>query len=231
MQHGLLRNRQAISIEKFDGGLWSVMQSRTCALVPKIPLVPTLQSYIDMRIKVAGPTVPVFCQWKIFPEKVGNWQYRWRAWCFERQSVTPNHRHTAQSVSLFCAHSQTCTCAVQWGETRLPSEAMITSIHCPAVHCNTMCREEWQGFVYVPSSLTHPQIASSDRGTVGQPKRTSSLMFWERACMISPFFRRAGCTTARSAEGNICLLGSPSIWLEPGAYPLSTVSATRMTTH
>lgn len=44
-----------------------------------------------------------------------------------------------------------------------------------------------------------------------------------------PLFRRAGCTTTRSAEGNICLLGPPSIWLEPGANRLSTVSATRMT--
>jgi len=67
MQHGLPRYRQAISIEKFDGGLWSVMQSRTCALTPKILLVPTLKSYTDMRIKVAGPTVAVFCQRKVSP--------------------------------------------------------------------------------------------------------------------------------------------------------------------
>jgi len=147
MQHGLLRNRQAILIEKFDGDLWSVMQSRTCALASKIPLVPTLQRYTDMRIKVGGPPSPSSAREKFPPEQVGNRLCRWRAWCFERQFVTPNHRHTAQSVSLFCAYSQTCTCAVQWGETRLPSEAMITSIHCPAVHCNTMCREEWQGFV------------------------------------------------------------------------------------
>jgi len=147
MQHGLLRNRQISLIEKFDGGLWSVMQGRTSALASKILLVPTLQSYTDMRIKNAGPTVAVFCQRKVFPEKLGNWQYRWRAWCFERQSVAPNRRHTAQSVSLFCAHSQTYTCAVQWGGTQLPSEAMIISIHCPAVHRRTMCREECQGFV------------------------------------------------------------------------------------
>ena len=53
--------------EKFDGDLWSVMQSRTCALTPKILLVPTLKSYTDMRIKVAGPTVAVFCQRKVSP--------------------------------------------------------------------------------------------------------------------------------------------------------------------
>tara|TARA_R100000789_G_scaffold36925_1_gene39684 strand:+ start:2961 stop:3350 length:390 start_codon:yes stop_codon:yes gene_type:complete len=120
-------------IEKFDGGPWSVMQGRTCALAPKIPLIPTLQRYTDMRIKVAGP----------------------------------------------------------------------------------------------PSSSAHPQIASSDCGSVGQPKWTLASMFWDRACMIGPLIRRAGCTTARSAEGDIYLFGPPSIWLEPGANRLSTVSATR----
>ena len=71
MQHGLLRNRQISLIEKFDGGLWSVMQGRTCALASKMPLVPTLQSYTDMRIKVAGPTVAVFCQRKVSPRAGG----------------------------------------------------------------------------------------------------------------------------------------------------------------
>lgn len=58
-------------IEKFDGGPWSVMQGRTCALAPKIPLIPTLQRYTDMRIKVAGPTVAVFCQRKVSPRAGG----------------------------------------------------------------------------------------------------------------------------------------------------------------
>ena len=67
MQHGLPRNRQAILIEKFDGDLWSVMQSRTCALASKIPLVPTLQRHTDMRIKFGEPTIAVFCQRKVSP--------------------------------------------------------------------------------------------------------------------------------------------------------------------
>jgi len=61
-------------IEKFDGGPWSVMQSRTCALAPKIPLVPTLQRYTDMRIKVGGPPSPSSAREKFPPRrwKIGN---------------------------------------------------------------------------------------------------------------------------------------------------------------